>query len=432
MKKIVTFLVAYFILVTSFFAQNEKLSNRVLTVDDAVMLAADNNISLQRQKISVDLSKKRSDFSWNSVSPSIRASGSYSLPFDNTDKWTMGASVSLSMNLTPSLYTSIRGAKMNYEQGILNYEAAVRTVELNVRKLFYNLLYTKEYLNLLQRNMDTAKQRYNLNKDKYNRGQLSELDLFSSQYNYESMIPTFESAQISYDNSIASFKQTLGIAQNVEIELSGNLEDYDFIEEITIDTAIDEIPSVKAIQAQIDSAKNQLLATRFTAWGPSISLSYSYGKQNSLPIMRIGDISWSTTGNALGVSVSIPLDGYLPWSTGALSVAAQKATLKDLQLQLENQKTTAEISIQNSAKSIMQAQSQLDLRIKNVELAQKTYDMTLNAYNHGSRDLLTLQNAADSLMSAKINLMQQKFTLISAVLDLENTLGIPFGTLGTK
>ena len=35
-------------------------------------------------------------------------------------------------------------------------------------------------------------------------------------------------------------------------------------------------------------------------------------------------------------------------------------------------------------------------------------------------------------MSAKINLMQQKFTLISAVLDLENTLGIPFGTLGTK
>ena len=142
------------------------------------------------------------------------------------------------------------------------------------------------------------------------------------------------------------------------------------------------------------------------------------------------DDSSLTMNYSLGVR--IPLDGYLPWSTGALSVAAQKATLKDLQLQLENQKTTAEISIQNSAKSIMQAQSQLDLRKKNVELAQKTYDMTLNAYNHGSRDLLTLQNAADSLMSAKINLMQQKFTLISAVLDLENTLGIPFGTLGTK
>jgi len=58
--------------------------------------------------------------------------------------------------------------------------------------------------------------------------------------------------------------------------------------------------------------------------------------------------------------------------------------------------------------------------------------MTLNAYNHGSKDLLTLQNSADSLLSAKINLMQQKYTLISAVLDLENTLGIPFGSLGTK
>ena len=80
----------------------------------------------------------------------------------------------------------------------------------------------------------------------------------------------------------------------------------------------------------------------------------------------------------------------------------------------------------------MQAQNQLESLKKNVDLAQKTYDMTLNAYNHGSKDLLTLQNSADSLLSAKINLMQQKYTLISAVLDLENTLGIPFGSLGTK
>lgn len=413
------------------FAEETEINLRKLKVDDAVMLAADNNISLKRQKISLDLLKEKNNYSWNSVSPTIRASGTYSLPLENQDNYTYGGSVSLSVGLSPSLYTSIQAAKLNYEQGIVNYETAVRTVELNVRKAFYNLLYLNEYMNLSKRNMETARQRYEMNKDKYNRGQLSELDLLSSQLSYESLIPTYESAQINYENSIASFKQTLGISQTVQIELTGSLEDYDAIDELTIDTAIEEIPSVKSIQASIDSAKNQLLATRFSAWGPSLSLSYSYGKSNSASMMT-GERSWSTTGNVLGLSVSIPLDGYLPWSNGALSIDAQKANLEDLKLQLENQKTTAELNVQNSAKSIMQAQSQLELRKKNVTLAQKTYEMTLNAYNHGSKDLLTLQNAADSLKTAKINYMQQKYNLISAVLDLENTLGIPFGTLGTK
>ena len=64
--------------------------------------------------------------------------------------------------------------------------------------------------------------------------------------------------------------------------------------------------------------------------------------------------------------------------------------------------------------------------------AQKSYDMTLTAYNHGSRDLLTLQNAADALMRAKTDREYLLYSLISAVLDLENTLGIPFGSLGKE
>ena len=72
----------------------------------------------------------------------------------------------------------------------------------------------------------------------------------------------------------------------------------------------------------------------------------------------------------------------------------------------------------------------MELLNRNVEIAQKAYDMTLAAYSHGSRDLLTLQNSADSLLKAKTDRESQLYNLISAVLDLENTLGIPFGSLG--
>ena len=78
---------------------------------------------------------------------------------------------------------------------------------------------------------------------------------------------------------------------------------------------------------------------------------------------------------------------------------------------------------------LQQSKASLSLRQKSIELAQKTYDMTLTAYNHGTKDLLSLQTASDNLLQAKVNLMHEAYTLSSAILDLENTIGVPFGTL---
>ena len=122
------------------------------------------------------------------------------------------------------------------------------------------------------------------------------------------------------------------------------------------------------------------------------------------------------------------MDGYLPWSSGALDVASQKESLEELKLKLEDEKTSAAISVHNSYNTILQAQSQLETLKKNVELMQRSFDMTRIAYNNGSKDLLTLQTAEDNLLTAKTSLQQQEFTLISNVLSLESTLGVPFGT----
>ena len=398
---------------------------RKLTVDDAVILAADNNISLQRQRISLNTLEKKKDTSWNGISPSLSASGNMSIPFEENSKMSYSISASASLNFTPSLFTAIKTAKLNYENGVTSYENAVRTVELNVRKVFCNLLYTKENIQLQERKLETAKSLYESNLAKYNRGQLSELDLLNSQYNYESTIPTLQSLQINYENSIATFKQTLGLNQSEQIELVGNIEDFLNIGKIEINKNIEEVPAVKTILANMELAKTQLLATRFSAWGPSLSASYSYGKSGNFESSDL-----RTTGNALSLSLRIPLDGFLPWSNGALSIANQKSNLQDLELQLKEKKESTELEIQNSIKKIEQAQAQLNVLENNVELAQKRYNMTLTAYNHGSKDLLTLQNASDALMTARINLSSQKITIFSAILDLENILGVPFGTLG--
>ena len=403
----------------SFFAQEKK----TITVDEAVSLACQNNVTIQKQKINLNLLDKKNKTSWNSVSPTASLSAGYnpSLDENSPSTWTISASVNLS--LTPSLYTAINGAKINYENGLITYDSAIRTIELNVRKLFLNLILTKENIALQQRNLETARQRYNASKEKFNRGQLSELDLLTAQYNYESLKPNLENTSISYENSLASFKQMIGIAWDEEIELKGSLNDFNTTGDINVEYNIDEIPSIKSLKYQLENAKNNLLATRFSVWGPSLSAGYSYSLSGN-------DATDKTqTRNSISLGLRIPLDGYLPWSTGALNIETQKANLQTIELQYKDEKESTQINIQTKIKQIQQSKSQLKILSSNVELAQKTYNMTLTAYNHGSKDLLTLQTAADNLLKAKTNEQSQLYSLISAILDLENTLGVPFGTI---
>lgn len=409
----------------SAFAQVENNTTKInLSVQDAVKFASDNNISLKRQKLSLDLLEKRNNTSWNSISPSANISGSYGANFGDqvTQSWSVTGS--LNINLTPSLITAINGAKLNYQNGLISYDEALRTIEYNVRKSYYSLLYTKESITIQENNLETARKSYNSNRERYNRGQLSELNLLNSQYSYESLKPALESAKINYENSLGSFKQILGIPQDTEIVLTDSLNDYLNLGEIEIDKKVEDLPAVQSIVRQIEIAENNLLATRFTAWGPSISTSYSYGVSG-----QIGSDT-TRTSNSLNVGVRIPLDGFLPWSSGALSIDSQKTNLEDLKLQLENQKTTSLLAVTNGIKKIQQSQSQLKILDTNISIAQRKYNATLTAYNHGSTDYLTLQNANDALISAKLNKQGQIFTLISNILDLENTLGVPFGTLG--
>ena len=434
MKRLVFALFALMTASTFMLYADEALEKvRTITVDDAVILAADNNVTLKRQRISLETLERRNKTAWNGVSPSVSVSGNLGVPLNGLvtemeakQKYTYGLGASVNLSLTPSLYTSIKDTSLKYESGKTSYEDYVRQIELNVRKLFYNLLYTKESLAYQKRNMETAKIRYENNRDKYNRGQLSELNLLQSQYSYESLRPTIESAEISYQNSIASFKQLLGIPQNEKIELSGTLSDAIPPDSFTISKTVEDLPSVKKIEASIAQQKNSLLSTRFTAYGPSITAGYSWGLNGN---DKTDDLKKAQENHSLSFGVRIPLDGLLPWSSGSQSIENQKATLKDLELQLENEKTTAALSIQNSMKTILQMQSQLDMLDQNIQIAQKAYDMALTSYNHGSSDLLTLQNASDSLLKSRLDRESHINKLISTVLDFEYTLGIPFGSL---
>lgn len=412
-------------------------SLNALSVDEAVEMAKKNNVSVARGKITLDAVARAKAHSWNSVSPSASVSASSSIPVDSLSdtesKYTAsyGVSASVSVSLSGNLFTSMNAAKIAYESGKLTFDDAVKSVELSVREAFYGLLYEKENIVLQEKNLEIAKTQYNNNLAKYNQGRLSEIDVLSAEVNYKSKIPTVESARTTFLNDLASFKQTLGLSLDEEVELDGSLDDLINLNEIIVDEKNVQSSSIKQLEYKIASAKNSVMDKRFSAFSPSLKASLDWSDR-SWYVGYDGTAPDAQKSASISLSATIPLDGVLPWSARNDAIDTAKDTLKDLELQLENEKKNLTRTVMSSLRSIKQSQESIKYKQANVKLAQKTYDMTAEAYNRGAKDLLTLQNANTSLLNAQVSLKSETLTLIKAILNLENTIGIPFGTLGVN
>ena len=423
-KKVLAVGLAVF-LAGNVFAQEAQSEKMILSIDSAVQKALDDNISLKQSRISIEGSKRNMDYSWNVAVPTMKLQTSYSIPLPEETVMNQKAfsfAGSMSLGFAPALFTSIKNTKLSYENQEITYESAVKAIELKVRVLFYGLLYEKENLKLLESNSESAKKRWNTNATKYSNGTLSRLDVLSAQLNYQNSLLSLQSAQNTLENDLASFKQVLGIDQSVDIELDGTLDTALAIKDVSLE-GIEFTPvNVKIARKQLEMAKNGLLAAKFAAWGPGISATFQYG------VSKRGEAEAADSGS-LTLAAQIPLDGFLPFSSGAMSIQSQKDNVAALELALKDAELTAKVNSENSLKKIRQQIENIKTTQSSIELAQQTYDMCAQAYSRGTKDLLTLQNASEKLLSAQVQLKSCCYGLLSGILELENQIGVEYGTL---
>lgn len=207
-----------------------------MTVEDSVKYAVDGNLNIKEGDVSVRSAKRTWAFSWNSASPSIGVSGTISqaapettvngkaLPSKSSDGANVSLGASVRIALSPSIATNVRAARLNYEKSLIDYETTAKTIELNVRTAFYQILYEQEYIILQAKNADAAKSLYDTNKAKYNRGVLPRLDVLNSQIAYQNARLALDNAETTLQNDTAAFKNLLGLSQGQEIALSGSLK----------------------------------------------------------------------------------------------------------------------------------------------------------------------------------------------------------------
>ena len=406
-----------------FSAENGELSKeKILTLEECISLAKENNLSIKVHKNTLNDLKRKNETSWNSVSPSIKGDAAFQDDFTNKTE-SFAISGSLGLTLSTNLYSTIKGAKLNYENGLLTYNQAVKQIEMSVWKTFYDLIYKTEYFSFQSQNLLTAKKNYEQNLEKFKNGKISELDVMSSRVSYEQKKPVLEEARIDLTNNLELFKNIIGVDFDDEIKLDGSLDFLLELKDIKLPPKENPSPDVQAAKFAVEIAENNLLAQRFSSYSPVITGTYKYGQT-----LNIDNSLWNET-SSLSVGVSIPLDSYLPWSSSAVSINSKKESLESAKLNLEDAEKSIRVNTENALRKINQIISMLEVSKETVALAKKTYEMTETAYNYGKTDFLTLQNASDNVLNAEVSLKNQAKTLMETLLDTEYLLGLEFGTI---
>jgi outer membrane protein TolC len=88
-----------------------------------------------------------------------------------------------------------------------------------------------------------------------------------------------------------------------------------------------------------------------------------------------------------------------------------------------------ELEIYSKVFSLEQARTTVETQGLTVDLAERSYRLTEEAYRAGFSDLPTVENAELELRRAKIGVLEQNFNYLMGLLDLEYAIGVPFGTL---
>jgi outer membrane protein TolC len=414
---------------------------RELSVEQAVELAVNRNLSLERSRIDTRTLERAKDLRWNVLVPGIEASASLAreneamtMPDGSAFRYSAAGSAGLRLSLSPANFTEMKQAVSNYERGLVSFENAKVLLELNVRKIFYGLLLLEENIKLAEQNIATAEKRFAQAQTGYKNGLVPELDALSAKVSLENLRPSLDEKTASLYEQLGVFKMYLGIDPAERVRVTGSIEPR-MLAEPDADSLV---PGALASRLDIEELKRAKAASvlgRDAAWQramlPELSLGWAYSPSLADPFEKS---RWKQRdnfqdGGVFSISLSLAIDNLFPGSAARAGIAALDDSIKKQESRILELSRQAAVEIETLGKKIETSRKIIAALLLNAELAEKAYALTEDAYQQGSRELLALENAGDELQNARLQIVREKYNYITLIWDLEYALGLRFGTL---
>jgi outer membrane protein TolC len=422
--------------VPGLFPQTDPEGGSLLTLERAVELALDQNIGLQESYIDLSTAEYAADHLWGEIFPGISAGAglSYGTSLFTAGGFRLdegGAGYSLSFGLNLSLNAGIpqrmKSITLAYQRQLLSYQDARRQLEIQVTKSFYNLITEKQNLRYLEELLELAEKQRERDRVAFENGLLGELAYQRSRQSTEAVRLNLIRAEAAYGSRLREFLAALGPEADAGAEPGGFIEiaRIDTDAEALIREYLSQRPDIQSQRQTITGLEYAQKQAVLSSRAPSVSLSAQWRGSPS------GGISGEFSDNISGsISVSIPVDPWISGTRGSQSIRSAGADLEKARLELKNKETQAANEIRSLAADLRNYWENIETSRFNLELAERTYELTEQGFQQGAVEFLALEDARNRMTAARQQILIDERDYYFKVLDLAAALNIDRKEIG--
>jgi len=296
----------------------------------------------------------------------------------------------------------------DFENAGIRYALQRLNTERSITNQFYTVYMAMNNLDISLEELNNAKINYDIMKAKVDAALSAREELFQAEVNLASAESSVEQTRVRLENAKDQLKQTLGMPLGDDITLEvPNIDVSPTL--VDLGEALQQGLSARMElrQREIDMALAEFSLIETKArdeFSGNLSLSIGITGDDA----KFGNMYDNPTSNpSVSVSFSIPI---FDWGQRKARIQASKTALTIAQLDYQDQKVDIELNIRQTLRNLANLATQIEIQKKSVENTELTF--ALNNIRYAEGDLTGLQisqyqaqlsNARTSLIQARIN-----------------------------
>ena len=401
-------------------------ATKIISVDDCVKIALQNNPNILSQLLSKDIYKNQIAQAWSNYFPTLSAGVSYSkndmlvtnfrFPTQTYNSWNM-PTVGVNMLLFDFGKTSTQAgvAKKTYEASRETLQSSINDVVYNVKNFYYNLLYLQQQAEVYE---DTVLQ-YQIHLEQaqayYNIGSRAKIDVSTAAYNLDNAKLTLIQAKNAVDTGFAQLTNAMGVPEFAKFDIKDRLDKkrYDITFDEALEIAYKQSPTLAAAKKKMEGSKLLVKASK-VAFLPDLNGFGSYVNGGKTPST---DYSYQ-----IGAQLS-----YTNMNLFLLKkqIDEAKLTYKKDQADYEVQRQKVYLDVKQAYIQLKNAQQSIPVSRASMDVAQERYELAAGRYKVGLGDALELKDSQITYMNAKLQYYNTLMQYHISAANLERVMGAP-------
>lgn len=332
------------------------------------------------------------DFSWQDASN--RTSGGKNTSFNHN----------LSLRIEQPLFTynrtkmQLKELEYSLENAKISYALQELNIEKQVTSQFYDVYQKQKDLNIAREEYSNQKQNYEIIRNKVEAGLVAKEELYQAEVNLATSESSVYSAEISYENSKDNFKILLGISLDEDVMVLPNTE--------IVTVVVDSEEAVKhALEQRMELRQKQIILEQdvFTIIRAKSENEFKGSVSARVGLDALGGkvsnmYDKPTDNEQIGISFNIPI---FDWGAKKSRVKSSELSMESNQVDFEEEKKNITLDVRQICRNMPTLVRQIEIKKKNVENAEHTYEINLEKYRNGNLTGMELQQYQTQLTSAK-------------------------------